>query len=192
MGRAEAAAHARGGGRARAALLRPRGGARACSRSAAMSTSATTGSLAVEALLEVKQRIAPYIDLQLVAFPQDGYFRSPNAAQEPGARARQGRRRRRRHPAFRAHDGRTAPRSIEGAVRDRGRARPDGRHALRRDRRSAVAPHRDAGRRDAAARPARPRHRLASHLDAPHGQLLCLEAAAADRGGAACTPSPIR
>src|SRR5580765_2330473 len=36
--------------------------------------------LAVDALLEVKRRIAPYIDLQLVAFPQDGYFRSPNAA----------------------------------------------------------------------------------------------------------------
>ena len=35
---------------------------------------------AVDALLEVKRRIAPYIDLQLVAFPQDGYFRSPTAA----------------------------------------------------------------------------------------------------------------
>ncbi len=34
---------------------------------------------AVDALLEVKRRIAPYIDLQLVAFPQDGYYRSPNA-----------------------------------------------------------------------------------------------------------------
>jgi cytosine/creatinine deaminase len=36
--------------------------------------------LAVDALLEVKKRVAPYIDLQLVAFPQDGYFRSPTAA----------------------------------------------------------------------------------------------------------------
>jgi len=36
--------------------------------------------LAVDALLEVKRKIAPYIDLQLVAFPQDGYYRSPNAA----------------------------------------------------------------------------------------------------------------
>ena len=35
--------------------------------------------LAVEALLEVKKEIAPYIDLQLVAFPQDGLYRSPNA-----------------------------------------------------------------------------------------------------------------
>jgi cytosine deaminase len=37
--------------------------------------------LAVDALLEVKRRVAPYLDLQLVAFPQDGYFRSPTAAQ---------------------------------------------------------------------------------------------------------------
>lgn len=35
--------------------------------------------LAVEALLEVKRRVAPYLDLQLVAFPQDGFYRSPNA-----------------------------------------------------------------------------------------------------------------
>ncbi|WP_299870102.1 amidohydrolase family protein [uncultured Hoeflea sp.] len=35
--------------------------------------------LAVEALLEVKQQVAGYIDLQLVAFPQDGLYRSPNA-----------------------------------------------------------------------------------------------------------------
>ena len=33
----------------------------------------------VEALLEVRDRVAPYIDLQLVAFPQDGYFRAPGA-----------------------------------------------------------------------------------------------------------------
>ncbi|MBB4188587.1 cytosine deaminase [Sinorhizobium terangae] len=29
-----------------------------------------------EALLEVKEKVAPYIDLQLVAFPQDGYYRA--------------------------------------------------------------------------------------------------------------------
>ncbi|MDX2273635.1 MAG: amidohydrolase family protein [Cyanobacteriota bacterium] len=33
--------------------------------------------LAVEALLEVKRRVKPYLELQLVAFPQDGYYRSP-------------------------------------------------------------------------------------------------------------------
>lgn len=36
--------------------------------------------LAVEALLDVRERVKDYIDLQLVAFPQDGYFRSPTAA----------------------------------------------------------------------------------------------------------------
>ena len=35
--------------------------------------------LAVEALLDVKKRVASYFDLQLVAFPQDGYYRSPGA-----------------------------------------------------------------------------------------------------------------
>lgn len=35
--------------------------------------------LGVEALLEVKRQVAPYIDLQLVAFPQDGYYRYPGA-----------------------------------------------------------------------------------------------------------------
>jgi cytosine deaminase len=37
--------------------------------------------LCVEALLEVRRRIAPYIELQIVAFPQDGFYRSPNARQ---------------------------------------------------------------------------------------------------------------
>ena len=46
--------------------------------------------------------------------------------------------------------------------------------------------------RDAAARPRRPRRRLASHLDALDGQLLRLEAPAADGGGAASRRSPIR
>src|SRR6185295_729435 len=35
--------------------------------------------LAVEALLHVKQSVKPYLDLQLVAFPQDGLLRSPTA-----------------------------------------------------------------------------------------------------------------
>ena len=36
--------------------------------------------LAVDALLEVRKEIAPYLDLQLVAFPQDGYLRDTGAA----------------------------------------------------------------------------------------------------------------
>ena len=35
--------------------------------------------LAFEALLHVKKVVAPYLDLQLVAFPQDGLLRSPSA-----------------------------------------------------------------------------------------------------------------
>ncbi|CAG1019577.1 cytosine deaminase [Burkholderiaceae bacterium] len=35
--------------------------------------------LAVEALLHVRQKVRPYLDLQLVAFPQDGLLRSPKA-----------------------------------------------------------------------------------------------------------------
>jgi len=35
--------------------------------------------LAVNALLEVREEIKPYIDLQLVAFPQDGYSRYPGS-----------------------------------------------------------------------------------------------------------------
>lgn len=31
-----------------------------------------------EAMIEVRERVAPYIQLQLVAFPQDGYFRAPD------------------------------------------------------------------------------------------------------------------
>jgi len=37
--------------------------------------------LAVDALLDVKRRVAPYLDLQLVAFPQDGYLRAPGAVE---------------------------------------------------------------------------------------------------------------
>ena len=36
--------------------------------------------LTVKALLEVREDIKPYIDLQLVAFPQDGYLRYPGSA----------------------------------------------------------------------------------------------------------------
>src|SRR5262249_1320646 len=35
--------------------------------------------MAVDALLDVRKRVAPYLDLQLVAFPQDGLLRSEGA-----------------------------------------------------------------------------------------------------------------
>jgi cytosine deaminase len=37
--------------------------------------------LAVEVLLEVREELRPWLDLQLVAFPQNGYLRQPGAAQ---------------------------------------------------------------------------------------------------------------
>lgn len=37
--------------------------------------------LPVRAMLEVKKRVAPYLDLQLVAFPQDGVLRTPGGVQ---------------------------------------------------------------------------------------------------------------
>jgi cytosine deaminase len=36
--------------------------------------------MAVQVLLEVREQMKPYVDLQLVAFPQDGYLRDPKAA----------------------------------------------------------------------------------------------------------------
>lgn len=33
----------------------------------------------IEALIEVREKVRPYLDLQLVAFPQDGFYRDPTA-----------------------------------------------------------------------------------------------------------------
>ena len=95
--------------------------------------------------------------------PQDGVLRSPT--RNPDARARDGRGRRRRHPAFRAHDARRAERAPP--VRDRGGAgRLVDMHCDGPTTRSA--PHRD----DARAQTQRlglagPRERLAPHVHAP-------------------------
>ena len=43
------------------------------------SAPAMDSMLAVEAMLEVKRLVAPYLDLQLVAFPQNGALRDPHA-----------------------------------------------------------------------------------------------------------------
>lgn len=37
--------------------------------------------LTAEAMIAVREQVKPYIDLQLVAFPQDGYFRAPGAVE---------------------------------------------------------------------------------------------------------------
>ena len=42
-------------------------------------TGMVAGGMAVDALLDVRKRVAPYLDLQLVAFPQDGLLRSEGA-----------------------------------------------------------------------------------------------------------------
>ena len=104
--------------------------------------------LAVEALLHVRERVKPWLDLQLVAFPQDGLLRSPNAlanlkrALDMGVDVVGG------IPHFeRTMSDGAAERAP--AVRTRRRARAARRHALRRERRPAVAPRRDA----ASARP---------------------------------------
>jgi cytosine deaminase len=99
--------------------------------------------LAVDALLDVKKQVAPYLDLELVAFPQDGYFRSPTAAQnlkralDKGVSIVGG------IPHFERTmaDGAASVKALcEIAA-----ARAARRHALRRERRSALAPHRNAG-----------------------------------------------
>ena len=147
--------------------------------------------LAVEALLDVKKRVAPYLDLQLVAFPQDGVLRSPGGlpnlerALDLGVDVVGG------IPHFERTHGRGRAKRAP-AVRDRGAARQAGRHALRRIGRPAVAPCRDAGLRDPAPGPAGTGHRLAPDLDALDGQLLCVQAAAADGRGAAATWSATR
>ena len=107
--------------------------------------------LAVEALLHVKQRVKPYLDLQLVAFPQDGVLRSPSAlanlkrALDLGVDVVGG------IPHFERTmaDGAESVRMLCELAAERGLPR---RHALRRDRRPAVAPHRDAGVPGAAPR----------------------------------------
>ena len=51
----------------------------ACSPSVRMFDTCDDRLLATEALLEVKKEVAGYIDLQLVAFPQDGFYRAATA-----------------------------------------------------------------------------------------------------------------
>ena len=98
--------------------------------------------LAVEALLDVKKTVAPWLDLQLVAFPQDGYYRSPTAAQnldralDLGVDIVGG------IPHFERTmaDG---ARSVTALCEIAREARPARRHPLRRDRRSELPPHRE-------------------------------------------------
>ena len=131
--------------------------------------------LAVEALLEVKQKIAPYIDLQLVAFPQDGYLRA-----RPRARTLE-----------RALDMGV---DVVGGIPHFERTMADGAAVgaplceIAAERGLLVDMHCDEtddplsrhietlAAETQRAGPAGPGDRLAPHLDALHGQLLCLQA----------------
>ncbi len=138
-----------------------------------------------------EQRVAPYLDLQLVAFPQDGLLRSPGAldnlkrALDMGVDVIGG------IPHFERTmaDGAESVRLLCELAAERG---------LRVDmhcdeiRRSAVAPHRDAGLPDPAPGPAGRVTGSHLHVDAQHGQLLRLQAAAADRRSRRQRRSPIR
>ena len=92
---------------------------RGCSRSARTSTSAIRACWRSRRCCDVKKKVKPYLDLQLVAFPQDGVLRSPGALELLKTALDAGRRRGRRHPAFRAHHGATAPRACASCARSR-------------------------------------------------------------------------
>ena len=150
-----------------------------------------TRLLAVEALLEVRERVTPYLDLQLVAFPQDGVLRSPGALAN----------------LKRALD---LGVDVVGGIPHFERTMADGAESVRilcelaAERGLRVDMHCDETD-DPLSRhietlafetqrlgPARPRHRLAPDVDALDGQLLRVQADPADGRGAACTRSPTR
>ena len=150
--------------------------------------------LAVEALLEVKRRVAPYLDLQLVAFPQDGSCatsppgrrsgRHRDSALRPAdAGARPRRRCRRRHPPLRADEASRGA-NPSGSCARRRRAAGCGSTciATRPTTRCRGTSRRSPSRPGAWG--SGPGHRLAPDVDALDGQLLRVQADPADgRGG---------
>ncbi len=147
--------------------------------------------LAVEALLHVRERVRPYLDLQLVAFPQDGLLRSEGALGN----------------LTRALDKGV---DVVGGIPHFERTMADGAESVRilceiaARRGLRVDLHCDetddpASRHietlalpRAAARPVGTRGRLAPDVDALDGQLLRVEADPADRGSRVSRRSPIR
>ena len=99
--------------------------------------------LAVEALLEVKRRVKPYLDLQLVAFPQDGVLRSKGAFENLKRAISMGVDVVGGIPHFERTmaDGAQSVRLLCEFAAEKGLARG---HALRRIGRSNVAPYRNA------------------------------------------------
>ena len=166
--------------------------ARDCSRSARTSTSAIRGCSRSRRCCTCASSVKPYLDLQLVAFPQDGVLRSTGALEQPEARAGDGRRRRRRHSAFRAHDGRRRGERAH-PVRARGGARAASSTCIATRPTTRI---RGTSRRSRVQAQrlglAGPRHRLAPDVDALDGQLLRVEADSADGRGRRRARSPIR
>jgi cytosine/creatinine deaminase len=127
----------------------------------------------VEAMLEVKRRVAPYIDLQLVAFPQDGLYRTATGrdnvirALDMGVDVVGG------IPHFERtmEEGAESLRDLARIAAERG---PDVGRPLRRNRRSDEPPCGDHGARGDAAWPWARGRRAAPDLDAFDGQLLCV------------------
>jgi cytosine deaminase len=137
--------------------------------------------LAVRALLDVKRRVAPYLDLQLVAFPQDGLLRTPGALAN----------------LKRALD---LGVDVVGGIPHFERTMAEGAHsvrcfaswplnvvcawtciATRATTRCRATSRPWPGRRSAWG--CRGASRVASHVHALDGQLLCQQAAAADGRG---------
>ncbi len=140
--------------------------------------------LAVEALLDVKKKVAPYLDLQLVAFPQDGYFRSDHGEQNTlralnlGVDVVGG------IPHFERtmEDGRASVQALCELAAARGLL--VNMHCDETD--DPLSRHVETlAHESLAARVGRPCRGLASHFHAFHGQLLCFEAVAADGRSAA-------
>ena len=118
----------------------------------------------VKALLQVKEEFRGVVELQVVAFPQDGVLREPGAADLVREAVASGRGRGRRHPLDRVH-GCRGSRTRAADVRDRRGRRPARLHARGRRRRPRLAHAGDDGGErhrgrlaGTGAGPSRPRH----------------------------------
>ena len=123
------------------------------------------GLLGVETALTVREEYRDLLDLDVVAFPQEGIVKAPGTTRADGGGAAHGRQRRRRVPVQRAHVGRHEAPHRHG-LRARPPLRRAGRHArrLRRRReRPALRGRRLHRRADDRARLRGPRLARARH-----------------------------
>ena len=130
-------------------------------------------------LLALREEFRGVVDLQVVAFPQDGLLCDPGAeelvreAVDLGADVVGG-------IPWIEHTDADAREHVRAHVRPGRRSGPTGRDAGRRRRRRLAADHRDARHRDARARAGRPRSRQPRAGDRP---LRPADAGAAGRAG---------